>query len=233
MARHLYLLVLPCPFILACSISPQPLPPPETSLSVQLSELQADNSSGSPALVGKAGSVNNPPASIRVWPLDDSLQEYSAKVNADGSFLLPLPSPWGISYRIQAERDSLFSAPVDITVGNTEGPVSGYTPTSDPCVVVPAAMDYGQVALSVPVDSTVQVENSCDQSVEITNIFIKYDNRDFELLTKLPIAVLANKGDRTPIAVRIAPQSVGIHADLLLIQTSTGKTRVSLRAFAQ
>jgi len=196
-----------------------------------LEALSVVENADSRTLEGRVGAVANPPASVRVWPLDNRSVEYNAKVNADGSFSVGLPGPSKASYRIHAENDQSFSAPLDFSFSGT-GPVTAFSFATDPCIAVVSALDYGDVPASSHSESSVTVVNTCDQSVKFTDVFVKYSNRGFKLTTTLPLPVLAQKGDKTTVSVKYSPTEPGVFTELLVFETNSGRKWTSLRGFS-
>ncbi len=153
----------------ACSLRPQPEPPPAEP------QLLLDNVSAVPSHPNamQGGSISGAPgaappgATLRAYNLDNNFPPSVTAANDDGSFELLIDIIAGDEVRIQAITQDARSKPLDVIIGEPEStPTLAVRPLAD-CVSLAPASELSFGTLDTSAERSLIVANACDFDIEI------------------------------------------------------------------
>jgi hypothetical protein len=201
---------------IGCGVDPLPEPPAPA--------LVGDFDGGvCIACDGQAG-LSGGPGSVRdadtLWAvnLDRDFPPVTVPVAADGSFGLFLPAVEGDEIRIQARRDDLRSAPLDLVMRMTGGVEEAPRPLSD-CFVLPLELELADTAIGEVTSDLVRVAHGCVAPLQVDAVVLRAPSSDFTVsVPALPI-VLA-PGEFLDVAIDFSPPGAGLREEVLLIEVS-------------
>lgn len=153
----------------ACSLRPQPEPPPAEP------QLLLDNVSAIPSHPNamQGGSISGAPgaappgATLRAYNLDNNLPASVTTANDDGSFDLLIDIIVGDEVRIQAITQNTRSKPLDLIIGEPEStPTLAVRPLAD-CVALAPATELSFGTLDTSAERPLILANACAFDIEI------------------------------------------------------------------
>ena len=209
-----------CLVSLGCSISPQPVPPPEpTSLSIDASliGIQQDGS-GNTSIYGTEGAVTASAEVLRVTNLEGLGPFVEVDVHDNGSFELAVEGTLNDSFRLQARAGTKYSAPVDIRGQGAPGPVGGVPRPFNGCLRVEPTDEIAFDAVGVGGISmeAATIYNDCPFELFLSHAELRHHSPQFQVFVGPPTDTIA-PGSRYIIGVAFAPGTEGLHEDLLLL----------------
>jgi hypothetical protein len=223
-------------FLCACSLRPQPEPPPAqphvvpTLLSAEPAS-PAAMTGGS--LSGAPGAVS-PGATIRAYNLDTSLPPSETIAAPDGSFEMLLDMLPGDEVRLQATLDGARSKPLDVVIGETVGVPSPASRPFAACLTTADEISFGVIPQGSDVDRSVTLSNACAVDVTLSAIEMRRPVAGLGVVTDaLPIVVEAGSSYAWTVRVQVPPGTSGEIEDVLIVEVDAperNRRPVTLRA---
>jgi len=207
-------------FLCACSLRPQPEPPPAQP-DVVPTLLSADPASPAAmtggSLSGAPGAVS-PGATLRAYNLDTSQPPSETIAAPDGSFEMPLDMLPGDEVRLQATLGGARSNPLDVVIGESAGVPS---PASRPFAVCLTAVDefsFGVLPQGSDVERSVVLSNDCAFGITLSAIEMRRPIAGLGVVTDaLPIVLAAGSSYAWTVRVQVPPGTSGIE-DVLIVE---------------
>lgn len=219
--RRCPLTVLATVALSACTISPQPVPPPEPeTLAIQPNLISvSDDGLGNVLMHGEPGAVTPGAQVLRTLDRITPSPAIEVGIAADGSFDVALVGLATDSFRLQARKDFSYSPPVDVQ-GNGTGPVYEIAPPYGGCVVVEPSREIAFP--TTPIDDVaiapMRVWNTCPFDISISSLTLLSGNGEFEPLMGTSTSGFVAMGGQVVLGVAFHPTIDGLHEDDLMVQ---------------
>jgi hypothetical protein len=205
-----------------CVVSPQPLPP--ITPVIDVTRLQVTPMVGFIQIHGLPGAVTDG-ATLSALAATTSGQTAATVVATDGSFDVSLANDPANIYRLEAELEGEFSAPVDVAVADTafDAQTAAPAPVTAPfagCLVVspvPVA-DEGALRIGKSLAFAVQLQNGCAEDIVADDVRLRAGNAGFVLDTAAPLTIGA--GTVRSVSLRFEPKATGPTEDLLVVHVT-------------
>jgi hypothetical protein len=160
-------------------------------------------------LVGSAGAVSPPAATVHLTNLDSTDAPVEAEANADGSFRIEFGAELGAQLRLQVRADGQRSEPLDLVVD--AGGLVPFVPelgcwTTDP---------EFELELVGPSSAPIELFNDCAQPLVVAGVALR--------TTSSPFLVSAAASELAPdssaqVTVSYAPTESSVSEEVLLIE---------------
>jgi hypothetical protein len=92
----------------------------------------------------------------------------------------------------------------------------------------PLLLDFGELSVGVPVSRQLKVVNSSSASIKISSIML-FDDKQFEV-SPLPAEINLAPQQSFQLKVVFYPSSIGLEANLLMLNTNVGRVQYFIRA---
>jgi hypothetical protein len=201
-------------FAPACTVSPQPLPPP-IDVGIDQSRIALRIEGTTPHLVGSPGAITITPADAEATVDFVNLSHVgptsAALAARDGSFDLPVSIAPTQTGRLTATARSARSAPVDLYFSDTgDGLTFGppRPPLTDCLLIEPTLVDFGSVSVgSAPLRRDVVVTNRCSEAVALVEVALRPELPPLSVAST-PTDPLASQASAT-VTVTFDPRAAG------------------------
>ncbi len=220
--RALALVVLAAALLAACSISPQPVPPPvdePISIQAELITVVDDGTGAGVVMRGQPGAVTPGAEVLRAVNRITVGPAIDVPVLPDGGFELFVQGTSKDAFRAQARKGDSYSDPVDVQ-GLGDGTVAVVDPGLGSCVQVDPPQEI--VFPATPVGGAeilpVRVRNTCPFDLQILNFMSVSGNASFEPMLGTFSSGLVPMGGDAFLGVAFHPVSEGLQADELWIE---------------
>ncbi len=230
------LIALAVCLLCACSLRPQPEPPPAQPdlvpglLSAEPT-LPAAMTGGS--LSGAPGAVS-PGATLRAYNLDNSLPPAEAIAAPDGSFEMPFDMFPGDEIRLQAHLEGARSKPLDVVIGETTGVPSPASRPFSACLTAADEISFGALPQGSDTERSVVLSNDCAFDVTLSAIGMRRPVAGLTVVNDAPpIVVEAGSSYAWTVRVQAEPGSSGEIEDVLIVEVDAperDRRPITLRA---
>lgn len=229
----------------ACTVSPQPLPPPVTTpdaaVAIDIAGITlTPNGPDGVKLRGAKGTVRvtgRAPAtgSLDVVSLSGSPTAVLLDVAEDGSFEGVLSTQLSDELRLQATVYETRSPSLDVTVqstGDSNEVVSPTRPLADCLKLTPAVdVDVGGVNVGRARTTAVLVENACTKDVTIASAEARFADPTWQITTAFPASI--PQGGSLDIGLVFTPVDETARREIVVLEVTTtdvsGKRPLTLR----
>ena len=211
-----WIAVLAVGWATGCALSPKPEPPDAVpTLDLEATSALPSNADARPlSLVGGPGAVDPAGATIRLYRLEgDEMVE--ATVDRDGSFLLEGVADDGDDVRVVVLTDDRRSAPVDLRMTATWGPIEAVTHPLADCLTLTPALE-----LDLAERQTVEIRSTCEAPVTVVAPRTRVPWAELQLGTDLSWPLTLNAGDSVSLTVTLSGPS-SFEEEIFFVETTT------------
>lgn len=206
----------------ACSISPQPVPPPEETptISIETSLISVfDDGNGGVTLHGDPGAVVPGADVLRALNRNSPSPAIDTPVLPDGSFDAILFGASTDAFRAQARKGAVYSAPVDVQ-GSGGGPVVALDPPFGGCVAVDPAREvaFEPILVDEVAMQPVRVVNNCPFDLSVASFATLSGNPAFETLLGTVSTGYIPMGSEALLGVAFHAVQPGLYEDEAALQ---------------
>jgi hypothetical protein len=204
-----------------CVVSPQPLPP--IAPSIDLSRVSVSTTDTVIQIHGDPGAVTSD-ATLSALSATTNGQPAEVVVAKDGSFDVSLEADPANLYRMEAELDGIFSAPIDLSVplalDAQRAPATVAKAPFASCLVVDtgSVVDVGSVRVGDTLPFAVQLQNGCSEDVVADDIHLRFGDAGFVVDTAAPLTIPA--GQLRAVSLRFVPTATTASEDLAVIHVT-------------
>ena len=208
-------------FLCACSLRPQPEPPPAQP-DVVPALLSAEPASPAAmtggSLSGAPGAVS-PGATLRAYNLDTSQPPSETIAAPDGSFQMLLDMLPGDEIRLQATLEGARSKPLDVVIGEIVGVPSPAPRPFAACLTTADEISFGVLPQGSDVERSVTLSNACEVDITLSAIEMRRPVAGLGVVTDAPPIVLeAGSSYAWTVRVQVPPGTSGEIEDVLIVE---------------
>ncbi len=206
----------------ACSISPQPVPPPEETISIQPSLVSlVDDGTGNVLFRGEPGAVTPGAEVLRAVNRSQPMPPLDVPIAPDGSFDTLVTGNSADAYRAQARKGGSFSLPVDL-VGKGDGPIDVIDPVLGSCIYVdpPTEVVFRTVVGTIDIEP-IRVRNDCPFDLSINTFVGLGEDASFEPMLGTFSSSFLPIGGEALLAIAFRPPAEGVFQETMWIEFLT------------
>jgi hypothetical protein len=206
----------------ACSISPQPVPPPEETITIQPALISlVDDGSGSVWFRGEPGAVTPGAEVLRAVNRTQPMAPLDVPIAPDGSFDTNVKGASADAFRAQARKGISFSQPVDI-FGTGDGPVEVLDPTAGSCLSVdpPTEVVFRTIVNSIDIEP-IRVRNNCPFELSINTFIGLAGDASFEPMLGTFSSSFLPMGGEALLGIAFRPPADGFYQETMWIEFLT------------
>lgn len=206
----------------ACSISPQPVPPPEETLSIQPALISLiDDGAGNVLFRGEPGAVTPGAEVLRAVNRTQPMPPLDVLIAPDGSFDTLVTGTPADAFRAQARKGSSFSLPVDI-IGKGDGPIEVIDPVFGSCVSVdpPTEVVFRTTVDTIDIEP-IRVRNDCPVDLSINTFVGLGGEMSFEPMLGTFSSSFLPVGGEALLGIAFRPPAEGVFQETMWIEFLT------------
>lgn len=206
----------------ACSISPQPVPPPEETLSIQPALISLiDDGTGNVLFRGEPGAVTPGAEVLRAVNRTQPMPPLDVPIAPDGSFDTNVKGVSADAFRAQARKGSSFSLPVDL-IGKGDGPIEVIDPALGGCISVdpPTEVVFRTTVGTIDIEP-IRVRNDCSFDLSINTFVGLGGDASFEPMLGTFSSSFLPMGGEALLGIAFRPPAEGIFQETMWIEFLT------------
>ncbi len=199
----------------SCNVSPQPVPPPDISVSA----LTVDEPTlGTLRVVGAPGAVAPAGSPLRITNIGNvsgTASRVETTVASDGSFSAEIAGSLGDHLKLSVLVEE--NVPEPVVVDTADG-IAAEAVQFDCVLILPEEDQVAFPLTAVDFTSTVNVvvENNCDDDIIVNETTFALDEGSYTTDFVTPATITVD--DATAIPVEYGPSAEGDHEDVLVIE---------------